>query len=684
MIDQETIQRILDVARIEEVIGEFVSLKRRGANHIGCCPFHNEKTPSFYVSPSKGIYKCFGCGEAGDVVKFLMKHEHYTYPEALQWLANKYNIEIKEKELTPEEKQRQTERDGLFHVSEFAQKYFADLLYNNEMGRAVGLSYFHSRGLTDEVIKRFGLGYCLDEWSNFTDYARRQGYSDAVLEKTGLTIFKEQEVRDGEEGATRRQRCYDRFRGRVMFPIYSISGRVLGFSGRVLTSEKQAAKYVNSPDSDIYNKSRILYGLYQARTAIAKAGKCYLVEGNIDVISMHQSGVENTVASCGTSLTTEQIRLIKRYTPNVTVLYDGDSAGIKAALRAVDLLFAEGMHVRLVLFPDGEDPDSYAQKYGSTALQDYLAQHEENFIMFKTRVLLEGVKGDPIRRAELVSETARSIALVSDILERSEYIRQCSHLLQVGEDVLTAAVGKAAAAARQKAYDDERKAQQRAAATGTSETAVPPDDQLPPATEAPQAAPVLAAMPETERHLVQMLLNYGNEEVVQEFKAEDGCRQTVTSRVADIIVSELRRDQLSMTHPMCQRIFEQCALMLDMTHSIDPQRIIGSDDEALRTFAISLMMDTYTLCKGWERKVKEMGVYLPKADDNMLQDLTESIYAFKSQRLAQLTAVLREQLRTASVDEERELLVQIQQYTAVSRQLQQARNIVIAPHYSNL
>ena len=309
MIDQETIQRIMDSARIVDVIGQFVSLKKRGANHIGCCPFHNEKTPSFYVSDAKGIFKCFGCGEAGDVVKFLMKHEHYTYPEALRWLAEKYHIEIHEEEMSDEQRERQNERDGLFHVSEFAQKYFANLLYNDEMGRAIGLSYFHQRGLSDEIIKRFGLGYCLEDWSNFTDHALHNGYSEAVLEKTGLTIVKED---TGKK--------YDRFRGRVMFPIYSISGRVLGFSGRILSSEKQAAKYVNSPDSDIYNKSRILYGLYQARQAIAKADKCYLVEGNVDVISMHQSGVENTVASCGTSLTIEQIRLIKRYTQNVPVL----------------------------------------------------------------------------------------------------------------------------------------------------------------------------------------------------------------------------------------------------------------------------------------------------------------------------------------------------------------------------
>ena len=670
MIDQETIQRIMDAARIEEVIGDFVSLKKRGANHIGCCPFHNEKTPSFYVSPSKGIFKCFGCGEAGDVVAFLKKHEHYTYPEALQYLARKYNIEIHEEEMTPEQQQRQNERDALFHVSEFAQKYFADLLFNDEMGRAVGLSYFHQRGMSDEIIKRFGLGYCLDEWSNFTDHALKNGYSETVLEKTGLTIVKE------ESG-----KRYDRFRGRVMFPIYSISGRVLGFSGRVLSSEKQAAKYVNSPDSDIYNKSRILYGLYQARAAIAKAGKCYLVEGNVDVVSMHQSGVENTVASCGTSLTTEQIRLIKRYTNNVTVLYDGDSAGIKAALRAVDLLFTEGMHVRLVLFPDGEDPDSYAQKYGSTALQDYLAQHEDNFIMFKTRVLLDGVKDDPIRRAELISDTAHSIALVSDMLERAEYIRQCAFLLHVSEDVLGSAVAKAAATVRQKAYEEAQRAQ-------SGERQAAPEEGAPAPAETPAAVPeslpAMAgnapntgknALPEAERHLVKLLLDYGNHKVLQEAVDSEGHRQVLENTVAEIIVSELQRDNLTMVHPLCQRVYEQCALMLDMTHQVDTSRFLNSSDEQLRVFAVTLMMDTYSLSDTWRSK----GVFIPKIEDNLLQDLTESIYAFKSGRLAQMTAELREQLRTATADEQNELLFQIQQYNTVMRQLQQARNIVIAP-----
>jgi len=661
MIDQETIQRIMDAARIEEVIGDFVSLKKRGANHIGCCPFHNEKTPSFYVSPSKGIFKCFGCGEAGDVVKFLMKHEHYTYPEALRWLADKYHIEIKEEEQTEEEKQRQTERDGLFHVSEFAQKYFADLLYNDEMGRAVGLSYFHGRGLSDEVIKRFGLGYCLDEWSNFTDHALKNGYSLQVLEKTGLTIVKED---------TGKQ--YDRFRGRVMFPIYSISGRVLGFSGRVLTSEKQAAKYVNSPDSDIYNKSRILYGLYQARAAIAKADKCYLVEGNVDVISMHQSGVENTVASCGTSLTVEQIRLIKRYTQNVTVLYDGDKAGVKAALRAIDLLFAEGMHVRLVLFPDDEDPDSYAQKYGSTQLQEFLATHEDNFIMYKTRVLLDGVKDDPIRKAELVSETARSIALVTDMLERSEYIRQCSHLLRVSEDVLSTAVARAIGSARQKVA--EQTAGSGGQAADGVEQAAGTEEQKPEA-ERIAVGTNAAPPPEVERHLVQLLLNYGNESVSQTLTAEDGTQQTTSYTVAQIIVNELKNEQLSFAHPLCQRVLEQCTLMVEMVGLVDTARFIDSNDDALRTFCATVMMDTYSLCEdSWRKK----GIYPPKIEDALLQDVGDSLNTFKSLRLAQMIAERRERLIGASEEEQGQLLSEIKYYSDILRQLGQALGMVIA------
>ncbi len=660
MIDQETIQRIMDAARIEEVIGDFVSLKKRGANHIGCCPFHNEKTPSFYVSPSKGIFKCFGCGEAGDVVKFLMKHEHYTYPEALRWLAQKYNIEIHEEEQTEEQKERQNERDALFHVSEFAQKYFADLLYNDEMGRAVGLSYFHSRGLSDEVIKNFGLGYCLDEWSNFTDHARKNGYSDAVLEKTGLTIFKEES-----------KKAYDRFRGRVMFPIYSISGRVLGFSGRVLSSEKQAAKYVNSPDSDIYNKSRILYGLYQARSAISKTNKCYLVEGNIDVISMHQSGVENTVASCGTSLTTEQIRLIKRYTPNVTVLYDGDSAGIKAALRAVNLLFAEGMHVRCVLFPDGEDPDSYAQKYGSSALQDYLATHEDNFVIFKTRVLLDGVNNDPIRKAELVKETIDTIALVPDLIERTEYIAQCAHLLDVPEEALASELAKALNRNRLKSYEEEKKEQ---TPQNIQNTPITPDTPTTPEPTPNPPAKLSLPVDPAERHLIQLLLNHGNQTLSQTFTADDGTSQEYTYTVAQAIVSELQTDELSFTDPLCQRIFDYFVNALAQEQVPDASYFITVDDEALRSFAISLMLDTFRISDTWRQKQ----VFVPTLEDNIQTDLSETILSFKLKCVADRIADNARRFREVKDDEQMMLLLaEKKQLIDLRRQIGQALHRVI-------
>ncbi len=615
MIDQETIQRIMDAARIEEVIGDFVSLRKRGANHIGCCPFHNEKTPSFYVSPSKGIFKCFGCGEAGDVVGFLKKHEHFTYPEALLYLAKKYNIEVREEEQTPEQRERQTERDALFHLSEFAQHYFADLLYNDEMGRAVGLSYFHSRGLSDEIIRRFGLGYCLDEWNAFTDHARSNGYSDTVLEKTGLTIFKEDT-----------RKSYDRFRGRVMFPIYSISGRVLGFSGRILTSDKQAAKYVNSPDSDIYNKSRTLYGLYQARAAIAKANRCFLVEGNIDVISMHQSGVENTVASCGTSLTVEQIRLIKRYTPNVTVLYDGDSAGIKAALRAVDLLFTEGMRVRVVLFPDGDDPDSYAQRHGSAALQDYLATHEDNFVMFKTRVLLDSVKNDPIRKAELVKETVDTIALVPDLLERTEYVAQCSSLLGVPEEALASELSKAINRRRMGAAADT------AAAVESAATVIPQADAPVPQPDA------------REKHLVELMLNYGNHPIT--LKSDSG--DPMSYPLAEIIVNDLQDAGLAFTHPFCRKIFDHFADRVEKGLPLEASQLTTIDDEGLRQFAISLMVDTYRVSDKW----REKQIIVPRIEDNLEADAAEAILSFKIKFLDERIAENANRMRQAKGEHE--------------------------------
>lgn len=688
MINKETIDRIMDATHIEEVIGEFVSLKKRGANHIGCCPFHNEKTPSFYVSPSKGIFKCFGCGKSGNAVGFLMEHEHYTYPEALRYLAQKYNIQIEEEVMTEEQKERQNERDGLFHVSEFAQKYFADLLYNDELGRAIGLSYFHQRGMSDEIIKAFGLGYCKDNWTDFTDHARQNGYSDQVLEKTGLTIFKE----DGK--------VYDRFRGRVMFPIFSISGRVMGFSGRILSKEKQAAKYVNSPDSEIYNKSHILYGLFQAKNAISRADKCYLVEGNVDVVSMHQSGVSNTVASCGTSLTNEQIRLIKRYTPNVTVLYDGDSAGIKAALRAVNLLFEEGMHVRVVLFPDGEDPDSYAQKYGSTQLQEYLATHEENFVKFKTRVLLDDVQNDPIRKTEVLKEIIHTIALVPDMLERQEYISETAFKLHMSEQVLTQELAKTMAGNAQKAWKEENRRQQHAAqqtaqqqnlpnGQPTTQTPGVPPPLMPDAddyevspiaksyTAPPQILPAQHPAEAQEKQLISLMLNFGGRKVSIASLDENNQPIQIELPVAEVIVEEVITDDLKFDNPTYQSIFDLFRQAINNQQPLPDANLFAMhEDQLLRNTALSLMINSYTVSKQWYEKKH---ITVPHLDTHLKEDLDQSVLTFKQKKLDQQLEANSFKLRECKDDDEIMILMaQRKQLTELRKAVCEKLNRVIA------
>ena len=639
MISQETKQRILDATRIEEVIGDFVSLKKRGANHIGCCPFHNEKTPSFYVSPSKGIFKCFGCGESGDAVSFLMKHEHYTYPEALRWLAQKYNIAIEEEQLTEEQQQKRDMRDSLFHVSEFAEKFYVDTMMNTEMGRAIGLGYFHERGLTDEIIKRFGLGYSPEEWRAFTDYALKNGYSKDVLEKTGLTIVKE----DGK--------MYDRFRGRVTFPIYSISGRVLGFSCRILSKEKQAAKYVNSPDSDIYNKSNILYGLFQAKNAISRADRCFLVEGNLDVVSMHQSGVENAVASCGTSLTVEQIRLIKRYTPNVTIVYDSDAAGIKATQRAANLLFQEGMRVRCVLFPDGDDPDSYAQHNGSAALQQYLADHEENYILYKARITSEQIKQDPIRKAELVQDVVNSIALVQDMLERSEYIQRCATLFGSNEQTLSSLVAKAIVHHRLNPPRQQGEP-----------PAVAPEEarQLEETLVGPTTAPHQSAMPELhpaepqERNLIQILMRYGNEDISWTYDDPDGKSVTQRLAVASVIVSTVFAAKLKFDNPLYQRIFDACFDALSQGRIISATEFASSEDPEIRDLAITNMVQPYEVSELW---LSSKGIVTPTEQQRLPDDVKDSLLHFMLKKVEAEIEESRLKLKAASDPDEISALV---------------------------
>jgi len=424
LIPKETIEKIFDAVRIEEVVGDFVTLKKRGVNLLGLCPFHNEKTPSFTVSPSKGIFKCFGCGESGSAVNFLMKHEHFTYPEALRYLANKYGIEVAEEKETPQQKEAKSELESLFAVNSFAQKHFSKNLYETPKGRAIGLSYFNERGFTDKTVKDFQLGYSPETWDDVSKAAMSSGYKKEYLEKSGLSIVKPNQI-------------FDRFRNRVIFPIHNLSGRVIGFGARILTNDKKQPKYLNSPESIIYNKSKVLYGIYFAKTDIVRQDLCYLVEGYTDVISLHQAGIKNVVASSGTSLTEGQIRLIQRYSENIVILYDGDPAGIKASFRGIDMILEQGMNVRIVLFPEGEDPDSYARSHTSGETTTFLKEHSDDFIHFKANLLLKETNNDPIKRANAIEDIAKSISLIPNQFNREEYIRQTWEILDIDQKSFT-------------------------------------------------------------------------------------------------------------------------------------------------------------------------------------------------------------------------------------------------------
>lgn len=675
MIPPDTIQRIMDATHIEEVISDFVSLRRRGANYVGCCPFHNEKTPSFSVSPSRGIFKCFGCGEAGNTVHFLMKHEHFSYPDALRYLANKYGIEIQEKELTPEEQKAQTERDTLFHVSEFAQQHFADLLYNNEDGRNIGLAYFYERQLSDDIIKKFGLGYCLDQWDAFTKHALASGYSEDALVKSGLTIKKE----EGEK------RLYDRFRGRVMFPIFNASGRVLGFSGRVLTSEKTAAKYVNSPDSEIYDKSHTLYGIFQAKNAIARQDLCYLVEGNIDVISMHQSGLENTVASCGTSLTTEQIRLIKRYTRNVSLMYDGDPPGVKAAIRAIDLLLSEGMKVRVVLFPDNDDPDSYAKKYGSEQIQTFVKENAVDFVRFKTSVLMAQAGNDPIRLSEASSEMVKTIALVADLMERSEYIRECASIMKINEASIAQSVAKAILNNKQRAFDEEQKKKENShdlQAPQNDDSPNDPTQQLDNQTlkqdDGKQFLHNFLPCEEQEKKIISLLLNYGNRTITQATKDEEGNEIYQEFYVAALVVGDLLDDNIKFDNPLFQRIFDEYTELLQQGSLPDDQHFVNHHDDVVRTLAATLLAQPYTISDRWFNFYR---ISVPSPDDKnvIANDVHDSILNLKMKKLEQKISETKSQLKTTTGNEDIMILLgQIKQYERVRMAIAKELNRVIS------
>ena len=526
MIDKATIDKIMDAANIVDVVSEFVTLRKAGVNYKGLCPFHNEKTPSFVVSPSKGYCHCFSCGKGGNVVGFIMEHEQMTYPEALRWLAKKYNIEIHERELTDDEKREQSERESLFIVNDWALRYFQDNLTNTDKGRAIGLAYFRSRGFRDDTISRFQLGYAMPERDALAKTALAKGFKEQYLIDTGLCYRRD----DG--------RLQDRYAGRVIFPVHTVTGRVVAFGGRILGNDKKAAKYVNSPESLIYHKSNELYGIYQAKHAITKQDRCYLVEGYVDVTSMHQSGIENVVASSGTSLTTGQIRLIRRFTNNITVLYDGDAAGIHASIRGIDMLLAEGMNVKVLLLPDGDDPDSFAQKHPAEEFRRYIEAHQTDFIEFKTNLLLKGVT-DPVKRSEAISSIVKSVSVIQDQITRATYIAECAHRLGMPEATLISTANKFIRGD----IEEKRKEQRREEAK--AEGPLKPLEPLAPVKQAPTV----------EYMLVQMVVRHGQEVIYKDVETDDGGK--IDLSVAQYISYDLGADGLSFGNDLYNRMLAE-------------------------------------------------------------------------------------------------------------------------------
>lgn len=568
-IDHETVQRILDTAQIVDVVSDFVTLKRRGSGYIGLCPFHNERTPSFSVSPAKGICKCFSCGKGGSPVNFIMELEQLSFGEALRYLANKYNIEIPETELTEEEQQAENDRGAMFAVNEFAAKHFAHNLLDTDDGRAIGLSYFKQRGISERMIKRFGLGYALENRNDLYMTALRRGFNERYLVDTGLCIRNE------------RGDVYDRFKGRVIYPVQTVSGKIVAFGGRTLRSDKNVAKYVNSPESLIYKKNLQLYGLYQAKQAIAKHNKCILVEGYMDVISMHQSGIENVVASSGTSLTEGQIRLIHRFTDNVTVVYDSDPAGIKASLRGIDMLLAEGLDIKVLLLPEGDDPDSFAQSHSAAEVEAYIAENETDFITFKTKILLEGTDNDPMARARVINDVVTSISVIPDSVARDAYIRECGRILGVGENVLNLQVAKFIAKRLENEAKERIKAKNRAELPAFRQDESSDDaaestpneissDVVGIAQQSLEKGGAVSALQlkklrSFERQVMRYLMKYG----MMDFDAVDAEGSEFTIPVIEVISNELAVDDIDFSDADLRHVYEVCVALSQNTFAQD-------------------------------------------------------------------------------------------------------------------
>jgi DNA primase len=650
MITKNTIDKVFETARVEEVIGDFVQLKKAGSNFKGLSPFADEKTPSFMVSPVKQIWKDFSSGKGGNAISFLMEHEHYSYPEAIRYLAKKYNIEIEETEQSDEQKKQTNERESMYLVSEYARNYFHDTLLKSEKGKAIGLSYFKERGYTDATIKKFELGYALDQWDVFTNEALAKGYQLEYLEKTGLTIVKE-------------DKQFDRFKGRVIFPIHSMSGRVLGFGGRILTSDKKAAKYVNSPESEIYHKSKVLYGIYHAKKDVAKEDNCYLVEGYTDVISFDQAGIHNVVASSGTALTPDQIRLISRLTPNITVLFDGDPAGIRASLRGIDLILEQGMNVKVVAFPDGEDPDSFAKSNSPEELKEFLIKNAQDFIRFKVSILMDDTKDDPVKKAGLIRDIVATISKIPNNIQREVYVQECAKIMEISEKVLFSELA-------QLAKRELRDASQRPPQQPTFEVVKPKSQQL----------AKVDQLNRLEKKLIEILLLYGNREVdfVDYVAIEDDegktkiVKENYQNKVSNEIYLHMQDDEIEFSNETFKKIYYDVIHQLNQDEQINADSFINHEDEEIGRVVTDILMDDekYSL-SDWERKE----IYV-KAKDKSLSKLVMD--AILNLRRILIELKIKELLDEPQSEEDNQsMLEMVVNYTSLKKLLFEKLNRVV-------
>ena len=626
MISKTTIDSVYESARVEEVIGDFVQLKRAGSNWKGLSPFSDERSPSFMVSPAKGIWKDFSSGKGGNAIAFVMEHEHFTYPEAIRYLAKKYNIEIEETVQSNEDKMANDNRESMYLVSEFATKYFHDTMLNSDLGKAIGLSYFKERGFTPETIKKFSLGYSPETWDAFTKEALGKGYQLEFLISTGLTIAREDQP-------------FDRFKGRVMFPIQSMSGRTLGFGGRILTNDKKAAKYLNSPESELYHKSKVLYGIYHAKQSIAKENLCYLVEGYTDVIQMHQAGIENVVSSSGTALTPDQIRLINRLTKNITVLFDGDAAGLRASIRGIDLILEEGMNVKVCSFPDGEDPDSFAKSHSMAQIREYLSENSKDFIQFKASLLMKDAKSDPVKKADLIRDMVVSISKIPDRIKREIYVQECSRIMDISEQTLVSTLSQLLL--KDKVDTQKKQKQEQIAET----FAVEKTDNI--QSEQHDMLDIL------ERSILQILLLYGNLETdfvnvyikFDDNQQEVEVSENIRAKIFERIYLNLQEDEVEFSNPTFKLLYDSIMDVFLKNEMLDINQFLNTDNPEVSKVVTDLLMDDekYKL-HGWQEKKK---VFVKeKTDEEILCRLvSENIIAFREHLIKKLTTDLMQSVK---------------------------------------